>query len=140
MSRADQDRYYAEGESKGKGFGAEWVPTSVAEVEAYMASMTPKLYANDTVQAFLRIVGEATPMGRAGRPLQRLLAQAAIDLLPEELQRACGVRVTHPLGRALRPAMRALVASGNFAQRFAKESPAAQACRRMGVSTDCLYS
>lgn len=140
LSRADRDRYYREGEAKGLGFGAKWVPTNADEVEAYMASMLPRLYANDTVQAFLRIVGEATPMGAAGRPLQRLLAEAAIDLMPEEMRKACGVRVTHPLGRSLRPVVRALATTARFAQRFTADGPAEQACRRMGVSTDCLYS
>lgn len=140
LSRVDQDRFYREGEIKGKGFGAEWVPTSADEVDAYMASMLPKLYANDTVQEFLKIVGDATPFGRAGQPLQRLIMQGGIDLLTDEMQKACGVRVTHPLGRrGVRAAIGALSATARFVARRSGNGPAEQACRRMGVSTDCLY-
>jgi uncharacterized protein (DUF2236 family) len=139
MSRADQERYYAEREAIGYGFGAQSVPRTVAEVEDYMASMLPKLYVNDTVQEFIHLVGQATPMGSAAQPLQRLLVQAAIDLLNVDMQRACGVRVTHPLGRGLRLLVRPLARSARIAQRFAPDGPAQQACRRMGVSTDCLY-
>lgn len=138
LSREDESRYYREGEVVGKGFGAEWVPTSADEMDAYMAEMTPKLYANETVQEFLALVRDATPLGPAGKPLQRLVTQAAIDLLPEELQRQCGVAVSAAARPVVRPAMRALASSLGFAMRFAKDQPAHQACRRMGVSTDCL--
>lgn len=136
MTRADQDRYHAEREEVGYGFGASCVPTSVAAVDEYMATMLSKLYVNDTVQEFIGVVGDATPMGRMGRPFQRLLVQAAIDLLTEDMQRACGVRLTHPLGSGLRYVVKPLVRAGHYAQRFVVDGPAQQACRRMAVSTD----
>lgn len=138
LSREDEDRYYREGEVIGKGFGAEWVPTSAREMDAYMAEMTPTLYANETVQEFIGLVRNATPLGAAGKPLQRLVTQAAIDLLPEHLQKQCGVAVSAATKPMVRPAMRALASTAGFAMRFAKDQPAYQACRRMGVSTDCL--
>jgi uncharacterized protein (DUF2236 family) len=138
LSHADQDRYYSEGQVMGKGFGATWVPTSVAEVESYMRDMAPKLYANDTVQEFLTLVGNATPLGAIGKPVQRLLAQAAIDLLPDWLQKQTGVRVSPFIKPVLRPTVRALARFATFAERYGPETPGQQACRRMGVSTDCL--
>lgn len=135
LSRADQDRYYAAGEVVGKGFGAPWVPTSVTQVEEYMRAMTPKLYANDTVQEFLTLTANARVMGSFGQPLQRLLVQAAIDLLPADLQKACGVSSKAPA--KIRPYVRALAMAAGFAQRF-NDGPPQQACRRMGVSTACL--
>ncbi|WP_421862317.1 oxygenase MpaB family protein [Parvibaculum sp.] len=138
LSREDEDRYYREGEVIGKGFGAEWVPASKAEMDAYMAEMTPKLYANETVHEFLELVRNATPLGSAGKPVQRLITQAAIDLLPKEMQNQCGVAVSPAARPMVRPAVRALARTAGLAMRFAKNSPAHQACRRMGVSTDCL--
>lgn len=135
MSREDQDRYYAEGEVVGRGFGATWVPTSVAAVEAYMADMTPKLHANETIHEFLALVSNATPFGAAGKPIQRLIAQAAIDLLPEAVRTQVGVTARPAI--LIRPYVGALARAARFAQRFA-EGPPQQACRRMGVSTDCL--
>jgi len=104
-----------------------------------MEAMLPKLYVNDTVPEFIRIVGDATPVGVLGKPLQRLLVQAAVDLLTSDMQRACGVRVTHPLRHGLRPGVNLLVRVARHAQRFTSGGAAQQACRRMSVSTDCLY-
>src|SRR5690554_6615153 len=103
-----------------------------------MAEMTPKLYANETGKGFLALGGDASPLGPAGKPLQRLVTQAAIDLVPEKLQQQCGVAVSAAARPVVRPAMRALASSLGFAMRFAKDQPAHQACRRMGVSTGCL--
>lgn len=140
MSREEQDRYYREGAAKGYSFGAKWVPLSVDEVDTYMAEKLKGLYVNDTVQEFIQIVGDATPLGKAARPLQRLLAQAGIDLLTEDMQKACGVRVTHPLGvTGVRATVKALAAAARFVARRKGNGPAEQACRRMSVSTDCLY-
>ncbi|HEY4343583.1 MAG TPA: oxygenase MpaB family protein [Parvibaculum sp.] len=138
MSRADQDRYYAEGEIVGKGFGAQWVPTTADEIDAYMKEMLPKLYVNDTVPAFLKLVGDASPFGPLGRPFQRLFAQAAIDLLTPEMQAVSGVYVTSKLGALLRPTVRGLAKLAGAAVRLAPDGPPQQACRRMEVSTDCL--
>lgn len=141
MSREDQDRYYREGAAKGYGFGAKWVPQSVDEVEAYMTEKLKTLYVNDTVQEFIKIVGDATPMGKAAQPVQRLMAQAGIDLLTDDMQKVCGVKVTHPLGRrGVRAVVGALAATARFVQKRRGDGPAEQACRRMGVSTDCLYA
>ena len=135
LSRTDQDRFYAESELIGKGFGAQWVPTSVAAMDAYMAEMTPKLYANETVHEFLALVRNATPLGTVGKPMQRLVAQAAIDLLPEAMRKQVGVEALPAF--LIRPAVGALARAARFAQRFA-DGPPQQACRRLGVSTDCL--
>ena len=138
LSLEDQDRYFREGEIIGKGVGAEWVPTSKAEAEAYMEEMTPKLYANETVHEFLALVRNATPLGAAGKPMQRLVTQAAIDLLPKKLQDQCGVQVSPFVRPTVRPMVRALAGAAGAAVRRMSDTPANQACRRMGVSTDCL--
>ena len=138
LSLEDQDRYFREGEIIGKGFGAAWVPTSRAEAEAYMEEMTPKLYANETVHEFLALVRDATPLGAAGKPMQRLVTQAAIDLLPKKLQDQCGVQVSSFVRPTVRPMVRTLAAAAGATVRRMPDTPANQACRRMGVSTDCL--
>ena len=135
LSRADQDRYYAEGEVVARGFGASWTPTSVADVEAYMADMRPKLAANPTLGEFLAIVRNATPFGALARPLQRLITTAAIDLLP------CALRQHLALPTAPRPLARStitLLARTARATTPFLNGPAQQACHRMGVSTACL--
>ncbi len=135
LSRADQDRYYAEGEVVAHGFGASWTPTSVAEVDTYMADMRPRLAGNATIAEFLAIVRNATPFGAMARPLQRLITTAAVDLLPPDLRQQLGLPgQSAPLTRA---SVSLLAGLAGFANRFV-DGPPQQACKRMGVSTDCL--
>lgn len=83
---ADLDRYYAEGGRLGRAFGAKDVPDSVAEVDAWFDRMRPKLVPHPIIDEFLGIVSTTSPLGLAGRALQPLVVQAAIDLIPPDLQ------------------------------------------------------
>ncbi|HEX2257967.1 MAG TPA: oxygenase MpaB family protein [Afifellaceae bacterium] len=83
LSGTDQDRYYAEGAAVGCLFGAAKAPGSVAEVEAVFAAMRPKLRPDPVIHEFLGVVSRTSPIGGAGRPLQELLVQASVDLLPD---------------------------------------------------------
>ncbi len=86
VSRADQDRYYAEGGRLGRAFGASEVPASVAEVDAWFDRMRPQLAPHPIIDEFLAIVAATSPLGLAGRAVQPLIVQAAIDLIPPDLQ------------------------------------------------------
>ena len=86
LSRADQDRYYAEGARLGQAFGAAEVPTCVAEAEAWFDRMRPRLVPHPIIDEFLGIVATTSPIGLAGRALQPLVVQAAIALLPADLR------------------------------------------------------
>ncbi len=86
LSRAEQDRYYAEGGAIGRAFGAVEAPGSVAEVDAWFARMRPKLVPHPIIDEFLGIVSTTSPIGVVGRVLQPLVVQASIALLPGELQ------------------------------------------------------
>jgi uncharacterized protein (DUF2236 family) len=128
LSRADQDRYYAEGAKLGRAFGAADVPTSVAEVEACLQAMRPALGPHPIVGEFLRLASTTSPIGVVGRALQPLIVEASIDLLPPwardrlELPR-------RPLRRAaIAPLMRGLALSAGLAG----DSVPNQAWRRMG--------
>ncbi len=135
MSRADQDRYYKEGEALGKGFGASWVPTTADAVDAYMAKMLPKLYANDTISDFLKLTANTPVYGRWAQGAQRLIVDAAIDLVPDDI-RALLQLEARP-ARKIRSRVRTLARLAGFAMRFAN-GPQQQACRRNGVSTAVL--
>jgi uncharacterized protein (DUF2236 family) len=133
MTRADQDRFYKEGEVLGKGFGAKWVPTSVAEVESYMATMVPKLYANDTISAFLKLTAETPVYGKLAQGVQRRLVDAAIDLVPDDI-RAILKLDANP---KIRGTVRTLARVASFAARFAN-TPQRQACKRTGANPSVL--
>lgn len=128
MSRADQDRYYAEGARLGRAFGARDVPASVAEVDACIAAMRPKLRPHAIIGEFLEIVSTTSPLGLAGRVLQPLVVQASIGLLPSW---ACTELALpdNPVKRAaVGPLMRVLGA----AARMAPAEIPRQAYARMG--------
>lgn len=115
LSRADQDRYYAEGARLGRAFGAGDVPTSVAEVEAQIAAMRPKLKPHAIIGEFLDIVSSTSPFGLPGRLLQPVVVRAAIDLLPAKLRRQLELP-EQPLATAAgRPLLRGLGAAGRRA-------------------------
>jgi uncharacterized protein (DUF2236 family) len=104
----DQDRYYAEGAKLGRAFGAVDPPASVAEVETCFQAMRPKLRAHPIIGEFLHIVANTSPLGPAGRPVQTLLAEASIDLLPTWV-RDIAQLPSRPLARAVvRPIMKGL--------------------------------
>lgn len=82
LSRADQDRYFAEGAKVGRMFGAGEPVTTLAEAEAVIEAMRPKLKPHPIIGEFLQIVTTTSPLGLAGRVLQPLVVEAAIDMLP----------------------------------------------------------
>lgn len=133
MSRAEQDRYYKEGEVLGKGFGAKWVPTTADEVDAYMAKMKPLLYANDTIEAFLKLTAETPVYGKLAQGVQRRLVEAAIDLVPDDIREMLKLKANPKV----RGSVRTLARIAGFAMRFAN-GPQQQACKRTGVSPRVL--
>jgi uncharacterized protein (DUF2236 family) len=96
LSLAERDRYFAEGARLGRMFGAPEPPDGVAGVKAWFDRMRPKLVPHPIIEEFLGIVSTTSPMGLAGRALQPLVVQAAIDLLPPDIQRQLGL-TTRPL-------------------------------------------
>jgi uncharacterized protein (DUF2236 family) len=106
LSPADKDRYFAESARLGRGFGAADAPASVAEVEQWFARMDPKLKPHPIIGEFLGIVAATSPIGAAGRLVQPLLVQAAIDLLPPPLRSRLELPVAPMMRAVARPALR----------------------------------
>ncbi|WP_374469997.1 oxygenase MpaB family protein [Phenylobacterium sp.] len=115
LGRADQDRYYAEGGRLGRAFGAVDPPDSVAAVDGWLDRMRPKLAPHPIIQEFLQIVSATSPMGLAGRALQPLVVQAAIDLLPKELVERLELPLNGLKLAAARPVLRGLAAAAALA-------------------------
>ena len=96
LTLAEQDRYFAEGRRLGRLFGAPEPPDSVAGVESWFDRLRPKLVAHPIVGEFLHIVATTSPLGLAGRAIQPLVVEAAIDLVPADIRVKLGLR-TRPL-------------------------------------------
>jgi uncharacterized protein (DUF2236 family) len=78
----EADRYWSEGREVARAYGAGAPPVSHAEALAAIAAMKPRLRSSPVLHEFLDLVGRASPLGPAGRPLQALLTHAALACLP----------------------------------------------------------
>jgi len=135
LSGAEQDRYYAESFSARNYYGLNWAPGSVAEVEKYLKQMRPRLRHHEILEEFLLLVSNAPVVSAAVLPIQRLLIQAAIDLLPSWARQLLKLEKGQPLRVATRPLARTVVI---LAGQVVRDGPPQQAYRRMGLSSFSL--
>lgn len=100
LSLAEQDRYYAEADVVAEALGAEQVPKSVDEVEAYLLAMQPQLRCDERTREVLSILMNAPAPSWQARPAMKAMLMAGIELLPEWAQQQFGFRFS-PLCRRL---------------------------------------
>lgn len=85
MSAADRDRYWTDVAPIARLLGADPVPQTQAEAAALIAKFRPELEPGPRSREIARIITTASlpsNFGPAAAPLQAMLTQAAIDLLP----------------------------------------------------------
>jgi len=101
MSPAEQDAYFAEVAGIARALGADPVPTSRAEAESLLDRFRPALQSDARTRRVRDLILGAPAKHAAAVPVQALLIQAAIDLLPAD------ARAMHGLSRSLitRPAL-----------------------------------
>jgi uncharacterized protein (DUF2236 family) len=128
LTRAERDRYYAESVHACRYYGVNRMPISVAEVEGYFEAMRPQLRRHEIVGGFLKRVWNVPLVSAPALPAQRLLVQAAIDLLPPWARELLGLEKGQRVRRALSPLVRATVA---FTGHLIRNGPPQQACLRM---------
>jgi len=71
LSREEKDRYLAEQAPIGRMGGADEVPTSVEELDAFVARIRPELAVNEQTREFIRFLAEGTVGDRAAGPRER---------------------------------------------------------------------
>ncbi len=121
MSRADQDRYFAEFAEIPLALGADPVPRTRAEAEALIRRFQPELVCNARTREVVDLVLKQPPASLATAPFHTLSIQAAIDLLPpwaKALHGLDGPGITLP---AVRLSTHAL--AGTLRWAFAGERP-----------------
>jgi len=89
-----QDAYYRESARVAIALGAESVPTSTAEVTAYLEEMRPQLRCDERTREVARILQEAGPEDPLGRMAGRLFMRGGIDLLPQWALEALGMQLS----------------------------------------------
>jgi uncharacterized protein (DUF2236 family) len=136
LTRAEQDRYYAESVRACRYYGVNRMPISVAEVEAYFDSMRPQLRRHEIVGEFLGLMWNVPLVSAPALPLQRMLVQAAVGLLPPWARELLGLEQGQRLRNALSPLVCATVV---LSGRFIRNGAAQQACLRMGRPASHLY-
>ena len=93
MSRADQDRYVAEASVVALRLGADPVPRNRAEADALLQRFRPKLAGGERVRAVAAMILDQPAKSRIAAPAQRLLMEAAVDLMPGWAKSLHGRRV-----------------------------------------------
>jgi len=83
MSRPDQDRYFAESGEIARLLDADPVPQTRAEAERLIAEFRQELRADERTRAFRELVLNAPAASIREAPVQLLLMNAAIDLMPD---------------------------------------------------------
>ena len=99
MRRADQNLYFAEVAGTAIALGADPVPTNRADAEALLDAFRPELMADARTRRVRELILGATPKHLAAAPVQALLMQAAIDILPGYARSIHGLaksRLTRP--------------------------------------------
>jgi uncharacterized protein (DUF2236 family) len=93
FSGARQDRYHAEMAELARRLGATGVPESRVAVEAYLQGMRAQMLADARTREIARVLLEQPAPSLASRPLQRILLQSGVDLLPGWARAMHGLRV-----------------------------------------------
>jgi uncharacterized protein (DUF2236 family) len=104
LTAAEEDRYIAEGAEIAPLLGTprELVPASVDEMNEYFASVRPQLCISEAARSAIRFV-QSPPLTRELLPLQlplRVVANAAVALVPRHLRRLAGIDRPRPLDAA----------------------------------------
>lgn len=107
MSLADQDTYVQQAALVARALGADPVPETRAKAEALIEEFMPELRADNRTHSVAGMVISQPSLSLAASPAQRLLMQAAVDLLPD------WAKAMH--NRRLHGPVRPLVRSGTLA-------------------------
>ena len=138
LSTAERDRYLAEQAPIGLMGGAEWVPTSMAELEAYVERMRPLMAMTEQTREFIGfLAGDSDGEFGVGPRKQlenRLALAASMTLMPAWARHISGTYQPWPVRRAyLDPAARLQARLVRWAY---PEIPGAVMAQRRAAVTD----
>jgi len=137
VSDADKARYFHDGGTVGRLYGARNIPASTSEFMAMMERLAPRFEAHPINTEFLDIIqsGRAAP----GTPkfLHRALGRAAVSILPAVVREKLALGPQYDLKRRDRIALRLVAALAE--RRPDLKSPACQSSVRLGLPADFLY-
>ncbi|PSJ41624.1 oxygenase MpaB family protein [Allosphingosinicella deserti] len=131
------DRAFAEGEAAAALYGAVGAPRSRADFDELAGRLGPGLEASPIVIEFLGIMTSLPALPVPARRFQKLLINAAVEIVPEWVRARLGLGPEWRLKSWQRPLV---FAAAGLAERVRLgRSPAVQSCRRLGLPDDYLY-
>ncbi|MFP8966538.1 oxygenase MpaB family protein [Pokkaliibacter sp. CJK22405] len=130
LTREEQDTYYREVALNARMLGAENVPESVDEVEAYMAAMRSELLVDDRVREVRDLLRSSYLGSKAMLPVLRLFMYAAADLLPRWAAQELELDLHRPQRIAVRGSVKTVASVLRWAVR---DSAAMRSRKRMGL-------
>jgi uncharacterized protein (DUF2236 family) len=108
LSETDQNRYLDEVARVAEALGAEEVPRTRHQVDAYIERMRPSLLYDERTSEVLSLVLSAPAPGRMADLARSLMSKAAVDLLPDWVRRMSGLEQSAIQRAAARSGMHAL--------------------------------
>ncbi len=137
LSDDDRNRYYSESRRAAALYGATGAPQSLAEQRLLFENAAPRFEANDIIFEFRNIMRRAPAFPPPAHLIQRTLVRAAVDIVPAPIRDVLGLAPRYGLRSFERPIVERLARRGE--RYLLRSSPAAQACRRLGLPEDYLY-
>lgn len=137
LSAAQFDQFYQEGYPVSALYGAVDAAQSLAELTRIFDLMEERLQPSESIFQFLSIMNESAAMPRVLQPMQRLLVRAGVELVPAKIRARLGLSARYGL---LPLQQKIAKAAGWTSDRIVlPQSPAAQACLRLGYPVTHLY-
>jgi uncharacterized protein (DUF2236 family) len=118
-------------------YGAVGAPSSQQELETLFEAMKPRLAASPIIFEFVEIMKRAPILPAPGRPMQKMLLKAAVEILPPWVRERLGLEGRWALNPFERTFIRAMAKASD--RLVLPSSPAVQSCRRLGLPDTYLY-
>ncbi|MGB6308896.1 MAG: oxygenase MpaB family protein [Steroidobacteraceae bacterium] len=138
LSPAELDSFYREGKPVARLYGTLDSPASDAARCALFDSMRGRLEPSPIVFEFLRIMQAAPALPRSFLWMQTMLGRAAVEIIPGWVRERLGLGESHGLRAHERWMVKLAAATLN--RIVLPQSPAAQACVRLGLPSTYLYA
>lgn len=132
---AEQDRYYREYAEVARRLGAPSVPTSRAEVSAYLQATRPRLRYDHRTRAVAAALNAQPAPSAAAAPAMAAAFDAAKDLLPDWAATMHGFRLSRPRRAAARAAVKALGHAMRWALTNSAEARARRRAAELGMAS-----
>ncbi len=137
LTGAERDSLFREAVPAARLYGAVGAPSSQAGLDALFNAMQARLVPSPIVFEFLDIMRQAAILPAPARPAQRVLLEAAVEILPPWVRERLGLDAQWRLGPLERAFVRTMARASD--RLVLPSFPAVQSCRRLGLPDDYLY-